>query len=71
MDGSDKLSTLNCVSIGKFQRDNDSNITIPSLLALANLGGATKIGTDLAYVAMPKVAKVSTEVTVACRCHRR
>jgi hypothetical protein len=42
--------------------------TLPSLLALATLGGATQIGLFLFLVASPKVAKASA---VSCRCRWR
>ncbi len=42
--------------------------TLPSLLALATLGSMTQKGSFLFFVALPKEAKASTEVTVTCHC---
>jgi hypothetical protein len=42
-----------------------------SLLVLATSGDVTQIGLFLFLVALPKVAKASTIVAVACCCRRR
>jgi hypothetical protein len=42
----------------------DSQVTVTTVLALATLGGATQIESNLFYVTPPKVANASTVVTV-------
>jgi hypothetical protein len=46
----------------------NSLVTVTYVLALAAFGGTTKNRNDLIYVALPKVAKAGTIVTVACQC---
>ncbi len=62
-------------TLAKSYRDNESgsdmrpqtsmHATVAIGLAWANLGSATNIGSFLYFVALPKVAKASTEVTAA------
>ncbi len=66
MIGSKKNSCLWIIYIGEVCKKNCQQQRHATVLALATLGNVTEISI---CVLLPKVAKESTIVTVACHCH--